>query len=549
MGTSKHSRTVPGPGWLKEAVFYQIYPQSFHDSNRDGIGDLPGIIAKLDYVASLGVNAIWLNPVFASPFADAGYDITDHCRVAPRYGCNGDLERLFAEAHRRGLRVVLDLVAGHTSIEHPWFKESMRAVPNEYSHRYLWTDRVWRQAPPPLQSLSGLGERNGSAIINFFWCQPALNYGYADPDPTHPWEKPLEHPDCVATREALREVMRFWLDRGADGFRVDMAPSIVRGHDPSKRRSALARWWRDIRQWLDRDYPEAVLISEWSYPKHAIAAGFHVDFMIHFETPAYNSLFRNHRPELVSSLPGGESFFDRGGTGDIRTFLDIYRVHRRATRGRGYISVPTGNHDTPPRLADGRNADELRCALLFLLTLPGIPFLYYGDEIGLRQAVDLPSKEGGYERTRVRTPMQWDDTANAGFSTAEAQALYLPVETVPGTRTVAAAERDDGSILHFVRRLIAWRRMHPALGADGAFVPVFAESKRSPFVYERRMGQERFWIAVNPSGSAVCVEIPRRIRPGLMLIEKGVELSITPRSVCLKLTAGGHMLFRVGASG
>lgn len=372
------------PAWLKNAIFYQIYPQSFRDSNGDGIGDLRGIIEKLDYVKSIGCNAIWLNPVFESPFADAGYDVTDFRKVAPRYGSNEDLMLLFEEAHRRDMRVVLDIVAGHTSIHHPWFQESMRHDQNAYSDRYLWIEPVWRPSPPELNHISGFSDRNASYITNFFWCQPALNYGYADPDPENPWELSVDHPTCQAMLAELNEIMDFWMHLGADGFRVDMAQSLIRGHDPVRRKEALERLWREIRGKFDEVYPEAVLIAEWSFPKHAISAGFHLDFMIHMETIAYNALFRNHRKELVTCLPRGESYFHRKGSGSILDFLDPFLEHLAVVRGQGFISIPTGNHDIPPRLAEDRSPEELKCAFLFLLTLPGVPFIYYGDEIGMR---------------------------------------------------------------------------------------------------------------------------------------------------------------------
>ncbi|MBQ9347947.1 MAG: glycosylase, partial [Oscillibacter sp.] len=163
--------------WLKDAVFYEIYPQSFFDSNGDGIGDLNGITAKLDYVKSLGCSAIWLNPCFDSPFKDAGYDVRDYRKVAPRYGANEDLVRLFETAHQKGIRVLLDLVPGHTSEEHPWFLESKKAELNEYSDRYIWTGN-WFQGAQGLRYISGEAERDGAYIINFFKSQPALNYGF-----------------------------------------------------------------------------------------------------------------------------------------------------------------------------------------------------------------------------------------------------------------------------------------------------------------------------------------------------------------------------------
>jgi len=160
------------PRWLQDAVFYQIYPQSFKDSNGDGIGDLPGIQAKLDYLAWLGINAIWISPCFVSPFQDAGYDVADYCKVAPRYGTNADLRRLVRAAHRRGIRVCLDLVPGHTSLEHPWFKASCRPARNAYSDRYIWTNSGWCGAAN-LESIRGYADRDGAYVTNFFYCQPA----------------------------------------------------------------------------------------------------------------------------------------------------------------------------------------------------------------------------------------------------------------------------------------------------------------------------------------------------------------------------------------
>ena len=220
-----------GPTWLKDAIFYEIYPQSFQDSNDDGIGDIPGIIDRLDYVAGLGCNALWINPCFDSPFMDAGYDVRDYKLVAPRYGTNEDLVRLFDEAHARGMHVLLDLVPGHTSDQHPWFKASAEADPNEYSARYIWTDEaLWGMEGRPY--IAGMTERAGAYMLNFFASQPALNYGWRDP--YKPWMSAVDSPEALATREAIKDVMRFWLDLGCDGYRVDMADSLVKGDDERK---------------------------------------------------------------------------------------------------------------------------------------------------------------------------------------------------------------------------------------------------------------------------------------------------------------------------
>ena len=219
------------PDWLEKAVFYEIYPQSFYDSNCDGIGDLPGILQKLDYLQYLGVNAIWLNPCFDSPFQDAGYDVRDYYKIAARYGTNDDARHLFDEAHRRGIHILLDLVPGHTSIEHPWFQASARHERNEYSDWYIWTDSGWTWEVPGLRLVNGYGDRDATFITNFFYCQPALNFGFANPDPRYPWQSPVDAPGPQRVRQEMRNIMKFWLDLGCDGFRVDMAASLIK-NDP-----------------------------------------------------------------------------------------------------------------------------------------------------------------------------------------------------------------------------------------------------------------------------------------------------------------------------
>jgi glycosidase len=485
------------PSWLRTAVFYEVYPQSFQDSNGDGIGDLPGVIQRLDYIRSLGCDAIWLNPCFESPFQDAGYDVSDYYRVAPRYGTNADLEQLFREAHERGMKVCLDLVAGHTSVEHPWFRASAQAQRSEWSDRYIWTDFVWRQAPAGMSVINGWAERDGGYVANFFAFQPALNFGFARPDPAQPWQLPVDHPACRANREEMKRIMRFWLDRGADGFRVDMAASLVK-EDPDF--AATMALWSEMRSMYDQEYPEAVLIAEWSDPERAILGGFHVDFLIHFNHPAYTSLFRAEpERDLFRHFDGLEhSFFDPAGRGNIRTFLDHYLPQLRTTREHGYIAVPTGNHDIS-RLSRHRAPADLRVAFVFLFTLPGVPYLYAGDEIGQRQVDGLVSKEGGYNRTGARTPMAWDDSPQAGFSTAPGDQLYLPLDPEPNAPHVAAQEADPDSLLHFVRRLLELRRAVPALGNDAPFEPLVAEAGRYPFVYWRGDRAEGVLIAVNPA--------------------------------------------------
>ncbi len=508
------------PAWLRKAVFYQVYPQSFCDSNGDGIGDLPGLISKLDYLKGLGVNALWLNPIFESPFGDAGYDISDFRKVAPRYGTNDDAVRLFKEAHARGMRVVLDLVAGHTSDAHPWFKEAVCNPKSKYADYFIFT------GDEPQMPMFGNTPtvcpkpRTGYYVANFLPFQPALNYGYLNPDPAKPWQYPPEHPACLAVRNELADIMRFWLDLGCDGFRVDMASSLIKGDTDA---IALQRLWNGFRAWFDREYPEAVLVSEWSNPKQAISAGFHVDFMIHFGEPAYTYLVGSGN-ELRGKARVPHVFFERAGEGDIRLFLNNYLTHYQATAGKGYISLPTGNHDFQ-RPRRGREMPDLRVFYTMLFTMPGVPFVYYGDEIGMRNIDGLPEKEGSMWRTGNRTPMQWQAGApNLGFSTAPAADLYLPVDDAPDAPTVSAQQADKGSLLNFTRRLIALRQEHPALGNDGAFKPLFADSLRYPFVYERSDASGSYAVALNPGETAVTVELAE-LDGATLVLGEGATLS------------------------
>ncbi len=524
------------PKWLDSAVFYQIYPQSFCDTNGDGIGDIPGIIEKLDYIKYLGANTIWLSPWFDSPFRDAGYDISDYCKVAPRYGTNEDAKRLFDEAAKKGIRVVLDLVIGHTSIDHPWFQESCKEEKNKYSNWYIWNDCAYTRTDGQDYFIAGYGERYGGFMPNFFYSQPALNYGFAKPDPKRPWQLATNHPDVLAMREEIKNVMRFWLEMGCAGFRVDMAPSLVKHDTDSKATSAF---WKEIRAMLGEEYPEAVLISEWSDPSKAIPAGFHTDFLIF--TEGYYTLFRCERPyRWLPECEGKNSYFNKAGKGDIMPFLEELARHTAITRNKGYIALVSGNHDFI-RMSNGKDADDLAVAFAFLLTMPGLPFIYNGDEIGMRFLDGVPSKEGGYERTGSRTPMQWTKDANAGFSTGDPASLYLPVDTSADAPAVSDQLGKEGSLLETLKALIALRGEHPALQPNAKFSVVYAESKKYPFVFERQAKGERLLIAVNPADRPVSRKLD-------IADAKSVEECLIGKGATLKKTDAGFRLQMAGAS-
>jgi len=488
------------PTWLKDAVFYEIYPQSFYDSNGDGIGDIPGIIQKLDHIQNLGCNALWLNPVYDSPFWDAGYDVRNYKEVAPRYGTNEDLYDLFRAAHERGIRVLLDLVPGHTSIDHPWFLEAKKTEKNPCSGRYIFTRSVW-DMPPGYRWISGFTERDGSFLVNFFCTQPALNYGFHEiTDPR--WQNPTDHPDCRATLELLKDIMRFWLDKGADGFRVDMADSLVK-NDENK--IATAKLWRSVREMLDSDYPEAAMVSEWSNPEQSVnMGGFHMDFYLDHKHNGYHSLVRLREDGVNRCYVG------KGAPGDITRFTADFVPKYECVKGNGYISFITCNHDSP-RLTRFLGIDEVKLAYALLFTMPGVPFLYYGDEIGMRYIEGLPSKEGGYDRTGSRTPMQWGAGKNLGFSDSDPEALYLPVDSGAAAPTVQAQRSDPDSILNIVKELISLRRRFEDLNADGDFEVVHAKSGDPLFVYRRGS----LHLFVNPGATEAWIEWPGAAEAGV----------------------------------
>ncbi|MFD9127593.1 alpha-amylase family glycosyl hydrolase [Kitasatospora sp. NPDC059571] len=509
----------PAPAWLADAVLYQIYPQSFADSDGDGIGDLAGITEHLDHLAWLGVDAVWLNPCFASPFLDAGYDVSDYLSIAPRYGTEDDLAELVAQARRRGIRVLLDLVAGHTSDRHPWFTA---AADDPADHRYIWTDGS--EAEPPERFVRSPGRRPGAYLPNFFDSQPALNFGYARTDPAEPWRQSPHAEGPRANRAELRRIMDHWLGLGLAGFRVDMAYSLVKD-DPGRRETS--RLWTELRHWLDAAHPDAALLAEWGDPAAALPAGFHADFLLQFGGPTdgrpLRSLWHNGQGTDQSSWPAADCYFDAEAKGSPRPFLDAWQSAARDLGGAPPIVLPTSNHDFS-RLACGpRTAEQLPCAFAFQLTWPTLPAIYYGDEIGMRYVPGLPDREGSvlgprYNRAGSRTPMQWDGTPHAGFSTAPADRHYLPLDPDPDRPDVAGQLADPDSLLHTVRRLIALRRTAPGLGRAGA-VEVLHDGY--PLVYLRG---DRYLVTVNPGRETASVALTAGGAPAAALREGGAPL-------------------------
>ena len=492
------------PEWVHDAVFYQIYPQTYYDTDGDGIGDLKGIIEKMDYIKSLGVNAIWLNPFFESPFLDAGYDVSDYYKVAPRYGTNEDAKTLFEEAHKRGMKVIFDYVVSYSSIEHPWFKESAKQDTNKYTNWYIWNDNTWKNAPDAYKDafIKGYSRRNGQFMRNFYWCQPALNFGFAKPE--EPWMLPTDHPDILALREELKRVLRFWMDMGADGFRADMAGALVKnanisGNDQffNSKDEATKQFWQEIRQIFVNEYPDAFMVAEWSGPQDALDNAFHADFFHWFA--GYNDLTQKESWRILNGYSEGHSFFDSAGKGNIVNFVDSYMEQYTPTRDKGYIVIPLGNHDNA-RINVKRTPKELEMIYAFAMTMPGIPFIYYGNEIGMKQLYGLPHVEGAYKpRAGNRTPMQWTPGKNLGFSSGNPEDLYLPVDSDKDAPNVETQQNDPSSLLNKTRKLIELRHNEKALWGYSEFIPVYAKENTYPFVYARAADDEVILCIYNPA--------------------------------------------------
>jgi glycosidase len=535
----------PVPEWLRHAVAYEIYPQSFADSNGDGIGDLAGITERLDYLAWLGVDVLWLNPCFTSPMRDAGYDVSDYLAVDPRYGSNEDLVALTQAARSRGIRVLLDLVAGHTSDQHPWFRAACNdqdddryifAAPGQVlsSMRYprpghaasVESDSVrWpgegeaEAGSPGPQWVPSPGSRPGWYLPNFFPFQPALNFGYARMHAAEPWRQPVDAAGPRANRAALKAVIAHWLELGVAGFRVDLANTLVKD-DPGQHETA--RLWREIRGWLDRAYPDAALLSEWNQPSVSVPAGFHADFYLAVG-PQHGSLLNNGQGmALPDASPARPCYFSAEAAGSFEPFLAAWRADAAAIGDTGLIALFSSDHDFNRPACGDRNSRQLGPVFAFLLTWPTLPGIHCGDEIGMRFVPDLPSVEGseiwpGWNRAGSRTPMQWDEGETAGFTSGPAGSLYLPLDPSPGRPNVTSQRADPQSLLHQVRRMIAVRKEVPALRTGGAVLVLHAGY---PLAYLR--GGTHL-VVINPAREPVTCAVP----PGLAepVVTSGVTVA------------------------
>jgi len=435
--------------------FYEIYPVSWKDGNGDGIGDIPGIISRLDYVKGMGFDGIWFNPFFDSPFRDGGYDIRDYRKIDSRFGTNKDAYRLIEECHKRGLKVLFDLVPGHMSWEAPLFLRSASPKKNSSSDLFIWTDNAWAWSDR-YALVRGLFQRDGAYMVNFFVHQPALNYGFGSKD--EKWMDLYDDEGPRKTRAFMTDVMRFWCSKGVDGFRCDMADSLVKNDTSDK--AWTKKTWQEMFGAVREDYPGMIAVSEWSDTPNALEAGFDMDFVLDHEHNFSYPFFRyskDGKKPLFAEFD--QEIYDKA-VSDLK-----WRI-QESQKSDGEISVISGNHDTY-RLASFLKGDALKLAYLFIFTLPGVPFVYAGDELMTPQEFGYPSKDGGFQRTGCRFLMKWDeDSQNHGWSETDAP-LYLPVQTKG--MSAEEAVRKKGSIYNLIKRLNEIRHERPADFDKGSF--------------------------------------------------------------------------------
>jgi maltose alpha-D-glucosyltransferase / alpha-amylase len=515
--------------WYKDAVFYQLHVKSFADSNADGIGDFPGLTSKLDHLASLGVDCLWLQPMYPSPFKDDGYDISDYTNIHPAYGTLQDFEHFLSQAHARGLRVIIELVLNHTSDQHAWFQEARSSTDNPRRDWYVWSDT---------------DDRYGGVRIIFIDTELS-NWAWDPVSKAYYWHRFFSHQpdlnyDNPAVREEIWNVMKFWLDVGVDGFRVDAVPYLVEREGTScENLPETHAVLKELRARLDAHFSGKVLLAEanmWPEdvrPYFGEGDEFHMSFHFPIMPRMFMAVRLEDRKPLIDIIERTPNIPDSCQWGiflrnhDELTLEMVTEIERQYMLDE-YAKDPRAriNLGIRRRLAPLVEGDRRRIELMsgLLMSLPGSPILYYGDEIGMGDNVYLG------DRNSVRTPMQWNGGVNAGFSSADPERLWLPLisNAVYGYQAVnvESQERNSTSLLNWTRRLIEVRRFTKAFGRGS--IEFLKPDNHRVLAFTRTLGRDTVLVVSNLAGTAQVVELDLARLAGAIPIEM-FGSSIFPR--------------------
>jgi maltose alpha-D-glucosyltransferase/alpha-amylase len=505
------------PLWYKNAIFYELHIRSFADSNGDGKGDLCGIIPKLDYLQELGVTCIWLLPMFPSPLKDDGYDVADYYHIHPDYGTVQDFKALVNAAHARGLRVITDLVLNHTSDEHPWFIESRKSRDNAYRNYYVWsdTDKKYQDARVIFIDTEPSNWTYDEVSGQYYWhrfyaSQPDLNY------------------DNPVVAQKMMDVIRYWLDMGIDGFRADAVPYLFEREGTNcENLPETHAYLKKIRAMMDAEYPGTILLGEanqWPWDLRPYFGGdpddptvpgdeFHMAFHFPVMPRIYKALKLGDATDIIQIMADTPSIpFNAQWCVFLRNHdeltLEMVTEEDRQLMWKLYAPQPRMRLNQgirrrlAPLLDNDRRKIELANAILF--SLPGAPIVYYGDEIGMGDNINL------FDRNGVRTPMQWTADSGAGFSQTDPANFWAPLiaDDVYGYQkiNVAAQRTDAGSLLHWMRHLIATRKANSVLG-EGSCNFLTSENK-AVLAYLRRSNKAQMLMVCNLSDQAQSATLP-----------------------------------------
>jgi maltose alpha-D-glucosyltransferase/alpha-amylase len=463
------------PQWYRRAVFYEVMVRAFYDADGDGVGDIPGLISKLDYLEWLGVDALWLPPFYSSPLRDGGYDVADFTAVLPEFGTIDDFQELVSQAHARNMRIVMDLPLNHTSDQHSWFQESRNNPDGPYGDYYVWsdTDDIRQQiriifSDTEESNWAFDSHRRQFYFHRFFSHQPDLNY-----------HSPQVH-------EEIHNIARFWLGMGVDGFRLDAIPYLYESDEGTgESEPETHEFLRNFRSFIDQEFPGRVLIAEanqWpeevaqflgtdAQPECQMALDFPIMPRIFYALRSQQAQGLNEVLSQTTKIPQGAAWGVFLRNHDELTLEMVTEEERQALYGwYAYDPRMRVNVGIRRRLAPllGNSRPELHLAHALLLSLPGSPFLYYGDEIGMGDNIWLDDRDSS------RTPMQWTPDRNAGFSSADPGKLYLPVVQSLGynygSSNVETQLAQGTSLLHWVRNLVHLRKEHPVFGVGSMTV-------------------------------------------------------------------------------